>query len=67
MFKVNGVLLNKLAATFMCTLSVDLSGAQLSIQLSDYMGSLNSGTLCYLLTTLVDKDSQINLHSHCAQ
>ena len=58
-FQVKGVMLNKAAQTVLCTLSVDLtrSGAQLSVILRDYMGTLDSKLLCYLIRALTIEDS----------
>ena len=53
-FQVKGLLLDKSAVTVLCIFSVDLtsSGAQLSVALSDYMGTLDSTSLCYLVRAL---------------
>ena len=53
-FQVKGVMLDKATQTVVCTLSVDLtrSGAPLHIKLRDYMGNLDSKSLCYVIRTL---------------
>ena len=53
-FQVKGVMLDKATQTVMCTLSVDLTqnGAPLCIKLTDYMGTLDSKSLCYLIRPL---------------
>lgn len=51
-------MLDKVTPTVLCTVSVDLTsnGAQLSVKLKDYMGALDSRSLCYLIRALTIED-----------